>query len=1412
MNEAKIQVRVNYKPLTMTGDLIQAYVPFHNFIAKSGELKDFRTNKLSYNSNYPVYMTVQPSYDGSVNVIINDDNNKPALINSRFSVMEDQTYQIVDHIGNRDTNLYEEKHLEQNISLYKQALKIVNVDLEGVEDGGKLKCGTYHFYFKLADNDDNETDFIAESGVVTCFIGNPKKPSTVRMGMINEDSKKLVKLKLTNVDTSFDFVKVYYTRTTSDQTQKDVTTAHQIELKFPIYKNTVDVTITGFENVTDIPLEQINPKFQYCQAVKTQAQCQNMLFFGNIDKPHIDYEKFQKASLCLCPSIYQEEDSIGNLNYKYNDISGSGLNEYYNPLNIYYKLGYFPTEYYRFGVVYILNDYTLSDVFDVRGVDFSIDNEPHFSKLSNIGYNDNGIIEGTKCWENVKGVVKFPNYEVITNSGVKPIGIQFSYIPDSLDDGMSCSEYLRNNTKGFFFVRQQRIPTFYAQGLVIGKTTKNFGNLPVLKTSNGYEIEGYLKTRPITTNKDQFFKHRVLENRIIVVDEGHVENKALIVPEACVREQLFNSLFTSDEFKIQEYSKNNNILTRYSSNYYPGSLSNIKDGAIYDSKLTMVNDGMALTTDGDNYFSAKAGDAAAPLQCVDVNIDWTQQGGFNVGTINETITKSDSLVRGMFGTYVGMSTNKSEFGTLVNIRPSNYNPNNKQYLENQYILRSNLQDPYYAVSQRLEINNIVLDQDLIYPNEEYPKIACYRGDCYVSMFTHRIQRNFIDSELPLCDNIVDKLTWQNNFAVIQRSDYTNDFVLNEICESFYRKWHAGGGSWSEGGKADDNQIYADLSTFKEIVPNSDLIKDDITGDETWKQFGAIKINRADLNAVPLGTWVTFKVLSNVNLSLRDIDQSYPGEQAIFSRSRGFYPYYKMSKYSNNKLPESTVINGGANVTLSQRINMRVPDVPWFKNQFDTRIMYSDIAVTDAFRNGYRIFQGQNYRDYPKTYGALVCLKEFYGDLIAVMENGVLRIPVNERAVAAQGSGGNVYINTSNVLPENPYVISDTYGSIWQDSIIKTPNYIYGVDTTAKKIWRTNGKEMQVISDFKVQKFLNDRINLSNTDKKPIVGVKNVKTHYNAFKHDIIFTFYNKGNEWSLCFNELLDVFVTFYSWTPIFSENINNIFFTFALENYNDKKYIPYLWKHGQAGNYKLTDGIKPTVWYNTQHRFEYEFVVNKDTQVQKIFNNLKIIQNKTNPIEFEYEVVGETYDWYKYKDIIQYLNHLYPFSPDPATDKQNLEQAYKEVLGKSVADILQVHPDFPQGEFESTFIFKQLPFIRRIRKNTTDRWEANSTDVVLIYDDLLNEERIHTAQLGNDIKKVGRVKGNMEYLEDLWDIEIRPTNFRYAYLDKFGNIQYKILKQERIRDKYIKIRVKYSGKDLAVIQGLKTFYINSYA
>lgn len=249
-------------------------------------------------------------------------------------------------------------------------------------------------------------------------------------------------------------------------------------------------------------------------------------------------------------------------------------------------------------------------------------------------------------------------------------------------------------------------------------------------------------------------------------------------------------------------------------------------------------------------------------------------------------------------------------------------------------------------------------------------------------------------------------------------------------------------------------------------------------------------------------------MSNINLSMRDIDFDNSDEEAKMGHKRSFYPLQSTSNQGTFKLPDSNNINGGNNVTLSQKKYFEVPDVPFIKNNFDTRIIYSDTHITDAFRNGYRVFEGGHYQDYTKIYGSIVDLKEWMGNLFCTMEHGCLLIPVNERAIAAEGKGGLAYINTSNVLPQNPRVISDLFGTTWQESVIKTKSGIYGIDTVAKKIWHSDGQKVDTISDLKVQQFLNDNITLKESDKLPTMGLRNVKSHYNKYKGDIMFTFYD----------------------------------------------------------------------------------------------------------------------------------------------------------------------------------------------------------------------------------------------------------------------------------------------------------------
>lgn len=91
-------------------------------------------------------------------------------------------------------------------------------------------------------------------------------------------------------------------------------------------------------------------------------------------------------------------------------------------------------------------------------------------------------------------------------------------------------------------------------------------------------------------------------------------------------------------------------------------------------------------------------------------------------------------------------------------------------------------------------------------------------------------------------------------------------------------------------------------------------------------------------------------------------------------------------------------------------------------------------------------------------------------------------------------------------------------------------------------------------------------------------------------------------------------------------------------------------------------------------------------------------------------------------------------------------------------------------------------------------------------------EKLIQVYQRGINLSKVGRLRGNMEYVEDAWDVQIQPLAIKYAYIDHNNNLALSDSKQAKIRDKYLKIRVRYDGTQYAIVHAIKTYFTISYA
>jgi hypothetical protein len=139
----------------------------------------------------------------------------------------------------------------------------------GLAHGGNMKVGNYNFYFRYSDADGNETDFVGESGTVVCHIGNVNDPHSIRGGMENENSNKMVQFTLTNVDSAYDYVTVYYTRKTSSNDHEPITEAYKLNRRYKIKGQSCLITVDGFEEITTVTLEDINMRYFIANSAKT---------------------------------------------------------------------------------------------------------------------------------------------------------------------------------------------------------------------------------------------------------------------------------------------------------------------------------------------------------------------------------------------------------------------------------------------------------------------------------------------------------------------------------------------------------------------------------------------------------------------------------------------------------------------------------------------------------------------------------------------------------------------------------------------------------------------------------------------------------------------------------------------------------------------------------------------------------------------------------------------------------------------------------------------------------------------------------------------------------------------------------------------------------------------------------------
>lgn len=1341
---------------------------------------DLSNSDLKIN-NADVDLEIQEFYDGSVNLILNDEDNL-RIINSGFNI-EDNKLQKVIRNNKFPANKYSEKNVNTLTSLILHSDNIPIIDYEVLE-GGNLMGGNYFFYIKYGTSDKDVTDILEESRVISIFNGHIGDPKTISGTLVDERTNKSIKLSLDNIDPNFSKIYLLYTRNSSDINGIKTKKTYKIVNGYNINDNSkLEILITGDEEIQEIDSEELNINYLFLKGCKSIVQHESRLFIAGtksddsiFDKRLEEISKNAVLIKAVRRYLYNEDKKYDeSIDYHY---IGNG---YYNPKNISNKLGYWPEEFYRLGIVYVYNTGETSCVYNLKGGLLKV-NEDYIEGNSSRFINDFGIFYITD-YNFYQEYNKDPYIQLTAE-------VNFSKEIKSGEDISDFDYVKKHNIKSYFIVRQNRIPLNYAQGVVC--PVENNSGFPGLKYKGPkvwhqnnnkkarlFEFDSNtekLWLESFLQNVKDFWATRfgerhyctdeILEDRgwyARLFDFKNYHYGILSLDAYCVKQ--LQSLFANNNFYIYPVGIYTNTIDAEvptgderkvipENDLAPYDLSLYSDKNVETSLVYIPKETPSIYFN-DLQFSTKAGSAedALSVSYVDVDSNWS-------GTLDSKLTKDQlnnsknnpknkrynaSILRGTATPFIGVTssiTNTLKANQLVTIRSTKYlyteisNIDNKTYKDLENLINRELEkrkqdrSAFAAITPRQNIDN------------KY--VMIFGGDCFINVQTLRMQTNFIDPDVQLNDIPVGKVAKVDGVV-----NWLNNQLLGKI-DAICDTW---------------------VLNYKGINQSEATNKENI--------------NRADINAAKIGTWYTFKCRSNYNMGLRSEDKTHTDEINKMGNWRSFYPKRDINPKAAGKIPESDLLNLGLSTVLSEKryYNLTSKDIPYSQTIYNNRVLFSNPYIQGNIDNGYRVFQGLSYKDYTREYGSITKLLPLGQNLFVVFEFGCGVIPINEKALVSTTEGQQIHMYGAGVLGDQISVISHKYGSRWKSSIISTPNGIYGVDTDNKVIWRYNQRTgFVIISDLKIKSYLNSKMSIGLDTFKVLNGIKQIRTHYNSDKNDVLFTFCLKkqdnGQEitWNLCYNERIDTFICRYTWIPLLSETVDNTFYSFNLndsalkdayyewkDNKNLKNILPkegdrcFLWQHWSENNKDSKDVIKPTNWYNIQSPFEFEFIVNQPLGLHKVFDNLVIISNNAEPESLDITVVGDVYDFNK--------NNIFIAQEDN-----------KELI-----------VSFPK--------ITLIP-----KKENSNKEKQYNTKV--IFDEITKEHKLCIHQDILNITDYGRRLGNIHYTEDKWNVILQPIYYK----------EHNILKSTRIRDKYAKIRIRYNGEKLAVITSIQTLFRLSYA
>lgn len=213
------------------------------------------------------------------------------------------------------------------------------------------------------------------------------------------------------------------------------------------------------------------------------------------------------------------------------------------------------------------------------------------------------------------------------------------------------------------------------------------------------------------------------------------------------------------------------------------------------------------------------------------------------------------------------------------------------------------------------------------------------------------------------------------------------------------------------------------------------------------------------------------------------------------------------------------------------------------------------------------------------------LTRLNNDLLSFQDTGIAQVLYNESMQVSSTSGVPIEIANSGKVQGKRY-LSDTVGCSNKWSLVTAPSGIYFMDSEGKNIFVLNGGLNNLSSTLGFNTWCKQNIPASNVDWTPVEYL-NFVSYYDRLNQDILFI----DSKEALAYSEKFGAFTSFYNYggTPYF-HNLEDTGVWIRRDG--------TLWKH-QAGEDYCT-------FFGEEYPYQITLVGNPEPTTDKIFTNLE--------------------------------------------------------------------------------------------------------------------------------------------------------------------------------------------------------------